>query len=34
MNENMISNLKSKNFEYDVRITTLEDAIKQNGLIA
>ena len=34
MNECTISNLKSKNFENDVRITALEDAIKQNGLIA
>ena len=34
MNECMISNLKSKNFENDVRITALEDTIKQNGLTA
>ena len=34
MNKCLIDTLKSKNFENDVRITALEDAIKQKGLIA
>lgn len=34
MSKCLISVLKSKNFENDVRITALEDAIKQNSLTA
>lgn len=33
-NEFMISNLKSKDFQNNIRITALEDAIKQNGITA
>lgn len=34
MTKCLISVLKSKNFENEVRITALEDAIKQNGITA